>query len=228
MSVKKILFVLPMLILATASGYSQKIVTSKKEAVKKGIYEKPSDEKKPVVIADKPIVASKPVAAVTEKKPTAKTTSKSTKKKLAFVEEEQNDLVVASPTDSYLSMQLINNAMEFLGVRYRGGGTTKAGMDCSGMVTAVFTLFDIKLPRSSHDMALVGEKVDDNDVKKGDLIFFKTNGRKVINHVGLVVEKIGDEIKFIHSSTSRGVIVSSTTEPYYKKAFAQVNRVVTQ
>ena len=118
--------------------------------------------------------------------------------------------------------------MNFLGVRYRGGGTTTAGMDCSGMVTAVFNLFDIKLPRSSHDMALIGEKVDTNDIKKGDLIFFRTNGRRVINHVGVDIEKIGDEIKFIHSSTSKGVVVSSTSEPYYKRTFAQVNRIIQQ
>ncbi len=226
MSVKKVLFVIPMLVLATATGFSQKIVTSKKEAVKKGIYEKPSDEKKPTIVADKPVMVNKPVAATPEKK--VSKTTKQAKKNITVVETEDNDLMFASPTDSYLSMQLINNAMEFLGVRYRGGGTTKAGMDCSGMVTAVFNLFDIKLPRSSHDMALVGEKVENDDVKKGDLIFFRTNGRKVINHVGLVVEKIGDEIKFIHSSTSRGVIVSSTNESYYKRAFAQVNRVLTQ
>ncbi len=77
-------------------------------------------------------------------------------------------------------------------------------------------------------MALVGEKVDTNDIKKGDLIFFRTNGIRVINHVGVVIEKIGDEIKFIHSSTSKCVVVSSTNEPYYKRTFAQVNRIIQQ
>ena len=94
------------------------------------------------------------------------------------------------------------------------------------MVTAVYHLFDMSIPRSSNDMATVGEKVDVSNVKKGDLIFFKTNGKRVINHVGMVVEKIGDEIKFIHSSTSQGVIISSTKESYYKKTFAQINRVL--
>jgi len=121
---------------------------------------------------------------------------------------------------------MINNAMGFLGVNYRGGGTTTSGMDCSGMVTAVFNLFDIKLPRSSNDMAKVGKKLDQKDIQTGDLIFFKTNGRSVINHVGMVVEILEDEIKFIHSSTQSGVIISSTKEPYYKRTFAQVNRVI--
>ncbi len=233
MSAKKILFlILPMLLLASTAGYSQ-IITTKKEAVKKGVYVKPSETKKVNPEVEKTLalvekskadktVASKPVAST--EKPKAKPAKS---KKAVIVDKEDADLVVAgSSSENYLSMQLINNAMEFLGVRYRGGGTSKAGMDCSGMVTAVFNIFDIKLPRSSHDMAAVGEKVDSSDVKKGDLIFFKTNGRSVINHVGLVIEKIGDEIKFIHSSTSKGVMVSSTKESYYHKNFAQVNRVV--
>lgn len=234
MSAKKILFlVFPIFLLATTLGHSQ-IITTKKEAVKKGVYTKPSETKKISPEVEKTIalvekskadktVAPKAVAS-TEKPKSSKATKS---KKAVIVDKEEADLVVAgSSSENYLSMQLINNAMEFLGVRYRGGGTSKAGMDCSGMVTAVFNIFDIKLPRSSHDMATVGEKVDSSDVKKGDLIFFKTNGRSVINHVGLVIEKIGDEIKFIHSSTSKGVMVSSTKESYYHKNFAQVNRVV--
>ncbi|HEU4496050.1 MAG TPA: C40 family peptidase [Flavobacterium sp.] len=216
MSAKKILsLLLPIFLLVSATAHSQ-IITTKKEALKKGVYEKPEEKKAGIAAA-----AEKPKQVI-------KTVQKPAKKKLAVVEEEQPDLIVSSPSESYLSLQLINNAMEFLGVRYRGGGTTTKGMDCSGMVTAVFNLFDIKLPRSSNAMAHVGEKVEGDDIKKGDLIFFKTNGRSVINHVGVVIEKIGDEIKFIHSSTSKGVMVSSTGEPYYKRTFAQVNRIIQQ
>lgn len=227
MSAKKIfLLFFPIFLLVSTSGHSQ-IITTKKEALKKGVYEKPV-EKKTTVVADKPVSA--PVAVADKTKATATKSTKVVKnKKNVIVDQEDPELIVSTaPTESYISLQLINNAMNFLGVRYRGGGTTTAGMDCSGMVTAVFNLFDIKLPRSSHDMALVGEKVDADDIKKGDLIFFRTNGRRVINHVGVVVEKIGDEIKFIHSSTSKGVVVSSTSEPYYKKTFAQVNRIIQQ
>ncbi|AWA31405.1 NlpC/P60 family protein [Flavobacterium magnum] len=120
---------------------------------------------------------------------------------------------------------MVYNAMTFMGVRYHGGGTTTAGMDCSGMVTAVFNIFDIKLPRSSNDMSKVGQKLDRKDIRVGDLIFFRTNGRSVINHVGMVTEVNDDEIKFIHSSTQSGVIISSTKEPYYQRTFAQANRV---
>jgi cell wall-associated NlpC family hydrolase len=75
-------------------------------------------------------------------------------------------------------------------------------------------------------MAQVGRKLDTNEIKKGDLIFFKTNGKSRINHVGMVVEMDNDEIKFIHSSTQSGVIISSTKESYYKRTFAQANRIL--
>jgi len=122
--------------------------------------------------------------------------------------------------------QLIQSASDKLGTRYRSGGTTIAGFDCSGLMCSTFGSFDIKLPRSSIEQAGIGEKIDTQNVQKGDLIFFKTNGRSRINHVGMVVEVADDEIKFIHSSTHNGVIISSTKEPYYKRNFAQVNRVI--
>lgn len=205
-------------------GYGQ-IVTSKKEAVKKGIYQLPTtspNSKNESLSAEKPL-----------KKPSKKSESKSSKNtkassanlKNVISDVEAEDIVIAE-TENYVAVQMINNAMQFLGVRYRGGGASAAGMDCSGMVTAVYNLFDLSLPRSSRDMATVGEKIDSSSVKKGDLIFFKTNGKRVINHVGMVVEIIGDEIKFIHSSTSQGVIISSTKETYYGRTFAQINRVL--
>jgi cell wall-associated NlpC family hydrolase len=122
--------------------------------------------------------------------------------------------------------KLIDSASENLGVNYRSGGTTKKGFDCSGLMYVTFKNFDITLPRSSKDMAKIGTKINNNKIRKGDLIFFKTNGRSVINHVGMVVEVLPDEIKFIHSSTSRGVIISSTKEVYYGRSFAQANRIL--
>jgi len=125
-----------------------------------------------------------------------------------------------------LAKDLINSASKNLGTRYKAGGTTSAGFDCSGLVYVTFKQFDIALPRSSYDMSKVGKQLKEKEIQKGDLIFFKTNGKSVINHVGLVVEVKDDEIKFIHSSTQKGVIISSTKEPYYQKTFAQANRIL--
>lgn len=121
---------------------------------------------------------------------------------------------------------LIEKATDNIGVRYKAGGTTKSGFDCSGLVYTTFESENIKLPRSSFDQAKIGKVVPLNDAKKGDLIFFKTNKSRQINHVGLITEANSDEIKFVHSSTSKGVIISSTKEPYYKNSFEQVNRVL--
>lgn len=122
----------------------------------------------------------------------------------------------------------IKTAIQYLGVRYRGGGTTRAGMDCSGLVYTSFKAHEITLPRSSTDMAKIGVSVTKKHAKPGDLIFFRTNGRHRINHVGIVTEVLDNEIKFIHSSIQRGVIISSTKEPYYTRTYAQINRVLEQ
>lgn len=121
--------------------------------------------------------------------------------------------------------QLILTASENIGTRYRSGGTTKEGFDCSGLMYSTFNTYDIKLPRSSFEMSSYGFKINTENAQKGDLIFFKTNGRRQINHVGMVVEVLDGEIKFIHSSNHGGVIISSTKESYYEKNLVQVNRV---
>lgn len=121
---------------------------------------------------------------------------------------------------------LIEKATDNIGVRYKANGTTKAGFDCSGLVFTTFESENIKLPRSSYEQSKIGKIIKFNDAQKGDLIFFKTNKSNQINHVGLIVEVRSDEIKFVHSSTSKGVIISSTKEAYYGKSFAQINRVI--
>lgn len=123
---------------------------------------------------------------------------------------------------------LIEKAAEHLGTRYRSGGTTSAGFDCSGLMFSTFKNLDITLPRSSHEMARYGTKIDKSQAQKGDLIFFATFGGSRVSHVGMVTEVLDDEIRFIHSSTSSGVMYSSTKERYYARTFVQVNRVIAE
>jgi lipoprotein Spr len=129
---------------------------------------------------------------------------------------------------SYLLDQIIHSALENIGVRYKTAGTTKSGYDCSGLIYTLFDLYDIKLPRTSLEQSKTGIVIGPNteNAKKGDLIFFKTNKKSQINHVGIVIDVSDYEIKFIHSSTSNGVIISSTKEPYYQNTFAQLNRIL--
>ena len=122
--------------------------------------------------------------------------------------------------------QLVSTASENIGTRYRSGGTSKEGFDCSGLMCTTFGAFDIDLPRTSFEQSQYGTKINNEDAQKGDLIFFKTNGRRQVNHVGMVVEVSNGDIKFIHASTSSGVIISSIKEKYYSKRVSQINRVL--
>lgn len=222
---------------------SAQIVTSKKEAQKKGIYSytekqvsQPTATQKTKPVIESQVVMTEVAALVTEPAKPAKEVRKggprktetAPKSKRRIVDSEEADPDFEPDTTPYLAQQIVNNAMQFEGVRYRGGGTTREGMDCSGMVYATFKIFDITLPRSSRDMAKAGQEVKLNEVKKGDLLFFDNNrSSRGINHVGLVTEITPEgEVKFIHSATHGGVIVSSMSEAYYERTFVQANRVV--
>jgi cell wall-associated NlpC family hydrolase len=143
-----------------------------------------------------------------------------------YVKEKFENKETNTVRDEGFVDQLISKASENIGTRYRSGGTTTAGFDCSGLMCYTFSSYDIKLPRSSAEMASYGSKIDAQNAQKGDLIFFKTRGSGRINHVGMVVEVLDGEIKFIHSATHGGVIISSTKESYYERNLAQINRVL--
>ncbi|MCF4100864.1 C40 family peptidase [Gillisia sp. M10.2A] len=118
-------------------------------------------------------------------------------------------------------------AKNFEGTRYKYGGTTSNGMDCSGLVYTSFLQENISLPRSSRAMSLEGQRLALGEVNIGDLLFFETSkNKKVINHVGLVVEIQPGHILFIHSTNSKGVIVSSLAENYWYEHFVMARRVI--
>lgn len=118
-------------------------------------------------------------------------------------------------------------AKQFEGVKYKFGGTTKKGMDCSGLVYESFNAFNIQLPRISRDMAKEGKIVMLDSLEVGDLLFFKTNRkRNTISHVGLVVTALPGNIEFIHATTSQGVIISSLAERYWYFSFAEARRML--
>lgn len=147
----------------------------------------------------------------------------STKSKIGKEEKnEENEEVKPKETRE----NIIEYAKTFQGTRYKFGGTTKSGMDCSGLVYTAFQTENITLPRISRDMAKKGILISYKDIEEGDLVFFKTSSKNAITHVGLVVESKRGEVKFIHSTTQAGVIISSLDEAYWKKAFVEVRRII--
>lgn len=235
------------LFLIASFSASAQIVTSKKEAQKKGIYSYTETTatpapapaaKKPVLkeaasLNNKEIVAYEPVqkkkmVSGPNKSSNELPKKKASKKDFKNLLTDSADPEFTPETDNYLALQIVNNALDFVGVRYRAGGTTRDGMDCSGMVFSTFKIFDITLPRSSAGMAGAGREVKLSEVKKGDLLLFKnSHNRRSINHVGIVSEVTEEgEVLFVHSSTSSGVIVSSMNEAYHARTFVQANRVI--
>ncbi len=123
--------------------------------------------------------------------------------------------------------KVVDNARQFDGVRYKYGGTTKKGMDCSGLVYTSFKQENISLPRTTTDLSKTGDWVDVKQVQKGDLLFFATKkNSRTINHVGIVTNSRVGNVEFIHASTSNGVMVSNLAERYWYFAFVQARRVL--
>lgn len=107
---------------------------------------------------------------------------------------------------------------EWAGTRYRMGGTTKRGIDCSAfMQTAFLEAYGMSLPRSTTEQRYLGHKISKQELKKGDLVFFRGN-----NHVGLY---IGNN-QFMHASTSQGVTISSLDEDYWARTYTQSRRIM--
>lgn len=131
----------------------------------------------------------------------------------------------SSKSVSNEAKSVLKEAYSYLGTPYKYGGTSKSGLDCSGLVINAFDAAGIKMPRISRDQANQGKEIRLREVKEGDLVFFNTSGSK-ISHVGIVEKVKNGEVFFIHSSTSKGVIVSSLEETYWNKRFVKATRVL--
>jgi Cell wall-associated hydrolases (invasion-associated proteins) len=124
---------------------------------------------------------------------------------------------------------LIKYARKYEGVKYRSGGTTPKGFDCSGYSQYVYKEFGYNLPRTTTDQSKIGKKVNRRDVLPGDLVFFKGRDKKKkrVGHVGIVteVDRHGD-FTFIHASSSRGIVETSIKELYYKDRYLSARRII--
>ncbi len=123
--------------------------------------------------------------------------------------------------------RVLREAKAYTGVPYKWGGNTKAGIDCSGLTCQAFKAIDIKLPRTADAQALLGKKLEKDEIKPGDLIFFTKEKRsKDITHVGLVTEVKKGNVYFINATTKRGVMVSALSEEYWNIRYKGARRVI--
>jgi peptidoglycan DL-endopeptidase LytE len=118
--------------------------------------------------------------------------------------------------------QVVRTAQHLLGVPYMWGGTTPRGFDCSGFTQYVFAKNGIHLPRMSRDQAKVGKPVAKSQLKKGDLVLFGNTYHHGISHIGIYV----GNGKFIEASSSRGVILASLSNPYWKAHYVGARDVI--
>jgi cell wall-associated NlpC family hydrolase len=111
-------------------------------------------------------------------------------------------------------------ASVWLGTPYRYGGTDERGLDCSALVQIVMGDLGVDVPRTTRDQQDLGRPIDPRDLRAGDLLFFRLDSSRV-NHVGLALGRD----RFIHASTSRGVVVDRLMSDYYTERFVEARRV---
>ncbi|WP_226391115.1 C40 family peptidase [Penaeicola halotolerans] len=123
---------------------------------------------------------------------------------------------------------VISTAKSFTGTPYRYGGTTRAGMDCSGLILQSYSRAGIQLPRTSDAQSKSGKKVSIAELKTGDLVFFATGKRRrQVTHAGIVTDaRSRGNIRFIHASTSLGVIEDNIMSDYWRPKFVRARRII--
>ena len=146
------------------------------------------------------------------------TTSKSLK-----VEDGYETTIENVDKKSKSDKKLIKEAEKWLGTKYKYGGHSRGGTDCSGFVMEVYlAVYDFKLPRTSKDQQQFCKSIKKSQLRIGDLVFFATGKSKnKVSHVGLY---IGNGT-FIHASSSKGVVKSQLSQSYYQRTYHSSGRV---
>ncbi len=123
--------------------------------------------------------------------------------------------------------KVIGYAKNYIGTPYKYGGSSKKGIDCSGLIYNCYTAIGVSLPRTAKDQSKIGNSKNWDSIRPGDIVYFKfkQKGEKWY-HTGLITIVEKDKIRFIHASTSRGVVEESLLIDYYSKNVKKFRRVI--
>lgn len=119
--------------------------------------------------------------------------------------------------------EIAEESLSWIGTPYGYGHSEKGvSTDCSGLVLVIYRdIAEIKLPRNSAEQADFCKELKEKEIEPGDLVFFATGkDAHKVSHVGVMI----DECRFVHAST-KGVIISEMTTPYYQRTFIKYGRV---
>ena len=123
--------------------------------------------------------------------------------------------------------KVLNTALSYKGTPYQWGGTTRKGMDCSGLMLTSFKSIQMDIPRIAGDQAAIGISVKLDELEEGDMVFFTDKpGNKEVTHVGMVskVNPLQGKVLFVHASSSKGVMESDLFSDYWKGVFLKATR----
>jgi lipoprotein Spr len=133
------------------------------------------------------------------------------------------NLLGVAPTE-LTNMQLLLQMEKWFGTQYCFGGSTDSCIDCSSFTQVILRdVYNIKIPRNSQQQFDASTKIEPENLKEGDLVFFNTvSASMIITHVGVFV----CNNKFVHASTSKGVTINDLSEKYFAKAFRGAGRFI--
>lgn len=177
---------------------------------------------------DVPVESSKGIKEKESEKPVAKKET-STTRHSSYRESNAENLsalqvkyavLLNTPAEEVKNPKMFEFIDDWYGTPYRLGGTTKKGVDCSAFSQFLFTsVYGLSIPRTAREQYNLTNRISRTELKEGDLIFFNTRGG--VSHVGVYLQNN----KFVHASTSGGVMISDIFDEYWVKRFVGVGRL---
>jgi len=129
--------------------------------------------------------------------------------------------ILQSQKTEIKNIKLYSFIDEWYGTKYKYGGLLKSGVDCSGFCNVLYNeVYNTQIQRTTSELFKKINKTNKKNLREGDFVFFDISSKKN-SHVGIYLKNN----RFVHASSSRGVVISSLENPYYKKAYTKGGRL---